>query len=229
MKSQETNSPSPGRMGRRAFLKRAALLGGALGLAAAGVGGKMVWDNRQRAAILAERERRRPTGAIAWLTHDEYVLLGALAAHLAPSDNAGPGAPEAQAVDVLDRLIATSAHRRALYAPGLLAFDELALAGQGAVFVELAPETQLALLKVVDQMQQEINRATASLPERVQRKAHDLVYDGEGIGPALDLFPQLVADVMQAFYSSQAAWNWLGYDGPPQPTGYVGRLGSCTS
>ncbi len=216
-------------MGRRVFLKRAALMGGAVGLAAAGIGGKVALDSQGRRALLAERERQRPTGGIAWATQAEYVLLGALASHLLPSDNAGPGAPEAQAVDVLDRLIATSAHRRALYAPGLLAFDELARRMHGVVFVELTRPEQLALLETVDQMQQNINRATISLPDRVERKAQDLYHDWEGLGPALDLFPQLVSDVMQAFYSSQVAWDWLGYDGPPQPAGYVGRLGSCAS
>ena len=214
---------------RRVFLTRAALAGGALGLAAAGLGGKIVLDSQGRSAILAARERQRPTGSIAWLTQEEYVLLGALASHLLPSDSNGPGAPEAQAVDIIDRLIATTNHRRALYAPGLLAFDELAHRAHGAAFVELAPAEQLALLQAVDQTQQTTNRATASLPDRVERKAQDLYYDWEGMGPALDLFPQLVNDVMQAFYTSQVGWDWLGYEGPPMPRGYVGRLGSCTS
>ena len=98
-----------------------------------------------------------------------------------------------------------------------------------AAAFELTRPEQLALLETVDQMQQNINRATISLPDRVERKAQDLYHDWEGLGPALDLFPQLVSDVMQAFYSSQVAWDWLGYDGPPQPAGYVGRLGSCAS
>lgn len=216
-------------MPRRVFLKRAALVSGALGLAAAGIGGKLVLDNQGRAAIIDARERLRPTGGIAWLTQEEYVLLGALASHLAPSDNHGPGAPEAQVVDIVDRLIATSAHRRALYAPGLLAFDELAHRMHGAVFVELTRPEQQALLETVDQMQQNINRTTTTLPDRVERKAQDLFHDWEGLGPALNLFPQLVNDVMQAFYTSQVGWDWLGYDGPPMPRGYVGRLGNCAS
>ena len=85
---------------RRVFLKRAALVGGAVGLTAAGIGGKAALESQGRTAILAGRERRRPTGSIAWLTQEEYVLLGALASHLVPSDNSGPGAPEAQAIDL---------------------------------------------------------------------------------------------------------------------------------
>ena len=49
-------------MGRRVFLKRAALMGGAVGLAAAGIGGKVALDSQGRRALLAERERWRRTG-----------------------------------------------------------------------------------------------------------------------------------------------------------------------
>ncbi|MBK7201145.1 hypothetical protein [Candidatus Amarolinea dominans] len=36
-------------------------MGGAVGLAAAGIGGKVRWTARGRRALLAERERQRPT------------------------------------------------------------------------------------------------------------------------------------------------------------------------
>ena len=88
---QNPKSPPPSEMGRRVFLKRAALMGGAVGLAAAGIGGKVALDSQGRRALLAERERQRPTGGIAWATQAEYVLLGALASHLLPSDNTGRG------------------------------------------------------------------------------------------------------------------------------------------
>ncbi len=230
-----TNQTKPTKsVSRRVFLKRAAVAGGAVaGLAVAGAGGKAALDHQQRGAILTARQQQRPTGAIAWLTHQEYILLGALLAHLIPSDAFGPGAPEAQLVDVMDRLIATSAARRDLYAPGLLAFDELAQRTHGALFAELPPDQQLALLDAVDAMHQRTERTADNLPERallaVERRARNLYHDWEGLGPALDLFPQLVRDAMQAFYTSQVAWDWLGYVGPPQPRGFVNDLGSCAS
>lgn len=41
------------------------------------------------------------------------------------------------------------------------------------------------------------------------------------------LFPILVKDVKQVFYTSQISWDWPGYDGPPMPNGYLGQLSKC--
>ncbi|QLQ08734.1 MAG: gluconate 2-dehydrogenase subunit 3 family protein [Anaerolineae bacterium] len=109
---------------RRGFLKRAAVIGAAVGgTAILGAGGKLWWDDNTRQTILATRNQQRPTGSTQWLIQPEYVLLAALASILLPSDDRGPGAPEAAVVDTIDRLIATTP-RQARYGPGLLAFDE---------------------------------------------------------------------------------------------------------
>jgi hypothetical protein len=51
----------------------------------------------------------------------------------------------------------------------------------------------------------------------------------QGFSQALKLCPQLVDDVKQAFYTSAVGWSWLGYEGPPFPNGYLGRLGNCSA
>lgn len=210
---------------RRGFLKRAAVVGTAVGGAVIlGTGGKLWWDDNTRQTMLAERDRRRPTGSTQWLTQPEYVLLAALASILLPSDALGPGAPEAAVVDTVDRLIATSAARQAQYGPGLLAFDEIAVQTHGAVFVDLTRAQQEDLVKTVDAMAA-ARADAATVVDRVTRKVTTTVQELQGVEAAVVLFPRLVDDVKQAFYTSDVAWQWLGYDGPPMPKGYAGVAG----
>ncbi len=219
--SSDQQLPQP--VSRRTFLKRAAVIGAAAGgVAMLGTGGKIVWDDTTRRTMLEERNRRRPTGSTQWLTQPEYVLLAALASILVPSDNLGPGAPEAQVVDTVDRLVATSPTRQALYGRGLLAFDELALQTYGAPFVDLTRTQQEDLVGMVDATVQAAQAAGTSLATRVVRKLTSTVQELQGTEAAVVLFPALVNDVMQAFYTSEVAWQWLGYDGPPMPRGYAG-------
>lgn len=210
---------------RRAFLKRAAIIGTAVGgTVVLGTSGKLWWDDNTRQTLLTERNRRRPTGSTQWLTQPEYVLLAALASILVPSDERGPGAPEAAAVDTVDRLIATSPTRQAQYAPGLLAFDEIAQQTYGAIFVDLARAQQEDLVEAVDAAA--AARASAgTVADRVVRKVTSTTQALQGVEAAVLLFPVLVNDVKQAFYTSEVAWQWLDYDGPPMPKGYAGVVG----
>ncbi len=211
-----------GSITRRSFLKRAAVIGTAVGsVAVLGAGGKLWWDDTARQGILADRDRRRPSGSTQWLTQPEYVLLAALASILLPSDHLGPGAPEAQVVDIVDRLIATSSARQAAYGPGLLAFDEMAQQAYGALFVDLAHAPQEDLLETIDALA--ASRAGGgTVVDRAVRKVTATVQELQGVEAAIVLFPMLVNDVKQAFYTSEVAWQWLDYDGPPMPKGYVG-------
>ncbi len=225
---------------RRAFLKRAAIIGTAVGgTVVLGTSGKLWWDDNTRQTLLTERNRRRPTGSTQWLTQrnrrrptgstqwltqPEYVLLAALASILVPSDERGPGAPEAAVVDTIDRLIATSPARQAQYAPGLLAFDEIAQQTYGAIFVDLVRAQQEDLVEAVDAAA--AARASAgTVADRVVRKVTSTAQALQGVEAAVVLFPVLVNDVKQAFYTSEVAWQWLDYDGPPMPKGYAGVVG----
>lgn len=210
---------------RRGFLKRAAVIGTAVGgTVVLGTSGKLWWDDNTRQTLLAERNRRRPTGSTQWLTQPEYVLLAALASILLPSDERGPGAPEAAVVDTVDRLIATSPARQAQYAPGLLAVDEIAQQTHGALFVDLARAQQEDLIEAVDAAAA-ASASAGTVVDRVVRKVTSTTQALQGVEAAVVLFPLLVNDVKQAFYTSEVAWQWLGYDGPPMPKGYAGVVG----
>lgn len=210
-----------GSITRRRFLKRAAVIGTAAGsVAILGAGGKLWWDDTTRQAMLEDRNRRRPTGSTQWLTQPEYMLLATLASILLPSDSLGPGAPEAQVVDTVDRLIATSSTRQASYGPGLLAFDEIAQQTYNARFIDLTRAQQEELLQAIDAAA--AARTGGSVVDRVVRKVASTVQELQGVEPAIVIFPMLVNDVKQAFYTSEVAWQWLDYDGPPMPKGYAG-------
>lgn len=189
-------------------------------------GGKLVFDERARADGLALRDRERPRDDGRWFTTGEYRLIGALATLILPSDETGPGASEAGVVDTLDHLVATSRSRQALYARGLYGFDELAQRKHGRGFAELTHAQQVNLLKMVDPAHYSGNARTTSVVE-VKRKLTVLYrhFIGPSLGEASVLFPVLVGDVLQAFYSSRVAWDWLGYDGPPGPRGYTDQAG----
>ncbi len=213
---------------RRTFLRRAALVGGAAGgVVVFGVGGKVALDQYSRAKELARRDLARPRDGAHWLTAEERTLLGALAALIVPSDDTGPGAQEAGVVETLDRLVAASPNRQTVYAPGLLAFDALAHDQHDRIFADLAPAHKLGLLEWVDRVHQDWDRVAPPL-EKIRRKMAIQYHQWDGLTPAVALFSRLVKDVLQAFYTSQVAWEWLGYDGPPMPRGYLGRGEECS-
>ena len=175
-----------------------------------------------RADEMNRRNRERPNDGTHWLTPGEYLVASALAALIVPSDETGPGAQEARGADTLDRLVAGSHPRQLLYAYGLLAFDELAQHKHDRGFAELDQEKQMDLLTRVERVRAE--SATRSSLEKITRRAAILCGRWGGLPAAVDLFPTLVEDVLQAFYTSRVAWEWLGYDGPPMPTGYYERV-----
>ena len=216
---------------RRQFVKRAAVVGAA---AIGGTGiigaGKVVVDKLSRDETLAQRDRERPRNGAGWFIPAEHILVGALAALIVPSDGAGAGAKEADVVNTIDRLLAKSRSRQLLYAPGLLGFDELAQHEYGSGFAELTEGQQLRLLQLVDRTHQTATTGGLAVTERLRRKTIRLYHQWpapgawDGFGAILQLFPQLIEDVKEAFYTSTVAWDWLGYDGPPFPRGYFGRV-----
>jgi hypothetical protein len=207
---------------RRFDVRSAAVVGRHLAIALldsieGALAGLLTWLSWRRRRDLAARDRQRPEGTRGWFTPGESRLVECLAALIVPSDDAAPGAHEADVVTRLDRLLARSRTRQPLYARGLLGFDELARRGHGCPFVALTPDQQMALLKRVDTMLHG-PAATPSLTSRLIRRAA-MVYQQWRM-PALVLFPRFREDVLGAFYSSPVAHRWLGYDGPPMPLGY---------
>lgn len=185
----------------------------------------------QTAKELARRHRERLRDGRRWFTADETALVEVLAHLIVPSDETGPGAEQLRLLgrpvaETLDRLVAGSQRRQVLYARGLLALDRLANDKYQAHFVELSPQNQVHLLEVVDQLRLKWSQPS-SLSAKIKTKIVKLLYDQwSGVSPAAELFPTLVQDVLQAFYTDPVSWAWLDYDGPPMREGYPNLLAS---
>lgn len=217
---------------RRKFIKWAAIVGGIISVSSfLNIGRKIVLDRRKRAKKLAGTIKERPGESNCWFTPGECALISALAALIVPTDEIGPGASDVDIVDALGRVVEKSQDRHILYRKGLYVFDEVALREYGSVFARLTCEQQLSILRSLDDATS-LTKGTAagsSLFDRANRKAKKIYYKYKwnGFGETIDLFPVLVSDVIGCFYTSQVAWNWLGYDGPPMPNGYLGQLSKC--
>ncbi|TLD40830.1 MAG: hypothetical protein JETT_2900 [Candidatus Jettenia ecosi] len=222
---------------RREFMKWTALIGGAISTVAIfSFTGKTLLDKQKRANRLMKSTKEHVHGRNQWFTQKENALIGVLAALIIPSDETGPGALDAHVATTLDGIVLKSHAKQLLYKKGLDAFDEIAQREYGPLFSELTHDQQIDILHLVDIPSGKSYAPGRSLFDKIRRKVTGktkyLYYKhGKmgGLGAAVDLFPVLTKDVMQAFYTSPVAWNWLGYDGPPQPQGYLGRLSPCST
>jgi choline dehydrogenase-like flavoprotein len=179
----------------------------------------------KRRRELSGRARERAGNAESWLTAGERAAVTALASVIVPSSDDTPGAAEmdvlgAPAAARMDEWVRASPAKQALYARGLIAFDELAERRWGTPFAQLSETRQHELLTQIDAAHQRRHR-DASLPGKVWKKLELVGEMATGWSAAVDLFPTLVQDVFAAFYTSEVSWMWLGYDGPPMPRGYA--------
>jgi hypothetical protein len=168
---------------------------------------------------VARRDKERSRVDQKWLILDEQRQLTVLAALVLPSDETGPGAADAKVVEGLDKMLAASPGKQEMYAAGLASLDRWARRKKKGRFVELLADEQLDILRKIDSIYEEWSREV-SRAGKVQRKITALRLMRAGEYSAVEFFPRLVRDVMQVFYTSRVAWNWLGYDGPPMPQGY---------
>lgn len=167
-------------------------------------------------ALLAREATRRGT-ADGIFGAAERDLLARLAELIVPAEEGVPGAADVGVIGALERKLAASPVERGRYARGLPAYDRLARRRFGRPFLDLAEAEQVALLEQID----EHGAGGAGIPGvvvRVRRAAAVVV------SPASHLFPVLVRDVMEAYYTTPQAWRWLEYDGPPMPAGYLDVL-----
>lgn len=124
----------PIRLSRRSILKRTAAVGAATAL-----------SGRALAQASAAGE------PYANLTPSEGRTLEAIVSRLIPSDENGPGALEAGAVQYIDRALGSAlASSRASYQAGLAALDSLAREANGDSFAALGAEAQDALLVAIE-------------------------------------------------------------------------------
>ena len=176
----------------------------------------------RRRSLLARRARRRPTGDGTWFTPGEARLVETLACLIVPSTDDVPGAREVEVMgpsvlQQIDRLVAARADRRAVYARGLAAIDELAQRGHGQRFVDLEEDAQKAILNRMQALHaRHVHPGRSGLARRINWTRGML----RGASAAAELYGDIVSDTLRAFYTSEVAWLWLGYDGPPMPLGY---------
>jgi Gluconate 2-dehydrogenase subunit 3 len=173
---------------------------------------------------LGRRDAERGRGSLRWITADEATVAEALANLIVPSDNDTPGIDEVcvlgpSTLESLDKLILSSAERQTLYSRGLLSFDALALRKRQCKFAAMTSEDQTELLKASQRIYEEWTS-----PAPAARKAwrrFKITVRGKGL-PFLagQLYPQILSDCMQVFYTSRVSWIWLEYDGPPMDEGY---------
>lgn len=176
-------------------------------------------ERRLRRSRVSERlGSARPSEAGRWFTPEERELIEELTSVILPSDQIGPGAREAGVVDRLERRLAESPERRLLYERGLWGLDRLARREMGRAFTQWNPREREEFLKTLDRIAGGAGEASSAI-SRATDRARRLYFRWRL--PAVHFLPELVDDTLQAFYTSPVAWNWLGYDGPPMPLGYL--------
>jgi hypothetical protein len=214
-------------------MKKAVYFGaGLIAVTGFGVG----WKLFQRSSIQPAIPVGLPTGKARaaeadsrWFTPAELATMKALASVIVPSDGNGPGATEADLAGQLEQFVADTPRRQELYRAGLSAFDGLAMQQHQQAFAALGMKEQVELFSLVDQARLVLEKEPASLQEKVTRKLRVLYYfRWLGVSSAATEFCQyLVPDAKEKFYSSEVAWTWLGYEGPPFPLGYFSSVDKC--
>lgn len=166
----------------------------------------------------AERLGRAcPTETGRWLTSEERELIGTLTSLVLPSDGGGPGAREAGIVDRIERRLAELPERQQRYSRGLWSLDRLARREMRRAFTEWDPREQEKFVRKLEGIAG--SGGAASAASRLASRAKGLYYEWRL--PAVSFLAELIDDTLQAFYTSPVAWEWLGYDGPPMPLGYL--------
>ena len=132
---------------RRDLLRRAGAVG-----AAAAVGVPDLPAAAETSPAFTAEHQTAASGAIAkeayeHLTADEVGLLDAIADHLIPADEHGPGAVEARAVRYIDRALGGAlSDSLDAYRSGLAAFDRYCRSSRGGSFMELSHTDRISAL-----------------------------------------------------------------------------------
>jgi len=172
----------------------------------------------QAAARRPRRRRRVAKAERGSLSPHETALLSAIAVLLIPTDELGPGAAEAGVPEALERRLRQSPAASTVYRSGLADLESMARRRYRQSFTALSPEAQIELLTTVEQLTSPATTRGGKIVDRLLRLYRFVRY------PAVQFFPILWDDVMEAFYTSPVAWHWLTYDGPPMPFGYLDVL-----
>lgn len=173
---------------------------------------------------IIRRDQIRPRDGNHWFIPEEVALIEILATLIVPSDEDAPGVNEMDvlgpsALKVIESTVLGSKEKQRLYTEGLIVIDEISERIHKSKYLGLPVSTQLDLLKSLDIP--DSNRSGAgSVTGKLRKEVFFLRQKRGGVFPGVELFSNLVQDVLEAFYTSEVGWIWLGYDGPPMPNGY---------
>ena len=123
----------------------------------------------------------------------------------------------ASAIRQIDRLVSTRRASRPVYARGLIAVDEMARRMHGRGFAVLADDEKVSVVSAMESIH---SRGADPSLGRLRRRLAHAAGMWRGASAAAELYPVMVSDTQRVFYSSEIAWLWLQYDGPPMPLGY---------
>jgi choline dehydrogenase-like flavoprotein len=175
-----------------------------------------------RRSEMKRRESQRPGDQGRWFTPDEGELVNALACVIIPSSADVPGAADVEilgtaAVRQIENLVAARQADRRAYARGLIAVDEMARRAHGCTFTELGDDEKIGIVSVMESFhRRDVDPSRSGLARRLTHATGMW----HGSSAAADLYQVIVSDTQRVFYSSEIAWLWLEYDGPPMPLGY---------
>lgn len=238
MEREEEMAFGSAEIGRRSLLARTAvgvlayLLGGRISAVTGRFFGVMAPGVASAEGMPATPPQAGCPGG-ACLSVGELDVLGALTGVIIPADSTGPGAREAGVAQRLHTMLGGDPVVRQRYVDGLRGFDDLATSRYGAGFAGLAPTRQTELFAYVETAKQILWSETppSSFIDRVRKRLAN-VYYRRVVGvtdPTMALLDQLLRDTPEAFYATKAAWDTLGYSGPPFPFGYAGRQTTCAA
>ena len=135
---------------RRELLQSAGAVGAAAAAGVTGVEGAVAAAGSATPAAPSTQQRTAASAAretYEHLTADEAELLEAIADHLIPADEHGPGAVEARAVHYIDRALGGAlADSHDAYRSGLAAFDRYCRSSRGGSFLTLAHRDRISAL-----------------------------------------------------------------------------------
>jgi choline dehydrogenase-like flavoprotein len=175
-----------------------------------------------RRLLLARREAQRPRQDGRWFTPEEGAVVDDLACLIVPSHDDSPGATDLEIMGEsvllqIDRRVAASRAGQRVYARGLIAIAEMAFRLHGRGFTDLQDAEKRQILSVLETQHSRWSDPSGSGLGRRLASAWGM---WGGQSAAVELYELVVSDTQMAFYSSEIAWLWLEYDGPPMPLGY---------
>ncbi len=139
----------------------------------------------------------------------EATVIERVTALLIPTDQ-DPGAREAEVVFELDRIVARSEKLKDVYTKGIDWLDYMArrMFGQDS-FLDVEQYGQLKILDIAES-------GTLGLLDKVF-----LFLRYRKLGTGKRFFSQIKRQSFEIFYTSEIGWKMVGYQGPPQWSGYL--------